>query len=306
MSLRRQKPKDSLDLLLDTMCNTFGGIILIAILVALLAGNRLQLASPAASGDAARLRAQATEELSRLQKVAAALHQRILDEGLQRKVELLRKTEELQAQLASIKQGLQVEEAALHQLETLDPQEQKAELELQLEQLQEQIKVALKTGNDLENDMAARRATLMRLQQQVRSTIETSVLRLRYPREHETSKDRLYVLIKFGHLYPTQYPSGGRNDQTIDWAEVGDDSIAKPRLSMGMNPQRDSTQTEAFFAGINPQTQYIAFIVFQDSFAEFRLAQRYCAGHNLEYGWSAKLQSSDVIFSSRGRNPPPQ
>ena len=37
--MRRRRalaPADSLDLLLDTMCNTFGGIILIALLVALM------------------------------------------------------------------------------------------------------------------------------------------------------------------------------------------------------------------------------------------------------------------------------
>ena len=306
MSLRRQKPKDSLDLLLDTMCNTFGGIILIAILVALLSGNRLQLASPAASADAAELRAQATEELTRLQNASAALRQRVLDEGLQRKVELLRQIEELQAQFVSLNQRLKVSEASLHQLETLDPQEQKGELEVQWERLHEQISVAAKVGVTLENDLVVQREKLTRLQTQVRSTLESSVLRLRYPKEHVTSKHRIYVLVKYGHLYPTELPDGNRNHLIINWTEVGGDSIAKPRLSMGMNPLRDASQTEAFFAGINPQTQYIAFIVFQDSFAEFRVAQRYCVGHNLEYGWSAKLQSEDALFSSSGRNPPPQ
>src|SRR5579871_6882881 len=36
MNLRRRKPHDSLYMLLDTMCNAFGGIILLAVLVVLL------------------------------------------------------------------------------------------------------------------------------------------------------------------------------------------------------------------------------------------------------------------------------
>src|SRR5215212_2230753 len=36
MSRRRRHQPDSLELLLDTMCNTFGGIIMIALLIALL------------------------------------------------------------------------------------------------------------------------------------------------------------------------------------------------------------------------------------------------------------------------------
>ena len=36
MNLRRKTPPDSLYLLLDTLCNAFGGIILLAVLVVLL------------------------------------------------------------------------------------------------------------------------------------------------------------------------------------------------------------------------------------------------------------------------------
>lgn len=44
----RQQSGDSLDLLLDTMCNLFGGIVFIALLVAMLAGDgaRQRVESP--------------------------------------------------------------------------------------------------------------------------------------------------------------------------------------------------------------------------------------------------------------------
>ena len=56
MKAARFRPGDSLDLLLDTMCNTFGGIIMIAILVALLAQQ-----SPAPIVPADRARSEMTE-----------------------------------------------------------------------------------------------------------------------------------------------------------------------------------------------------------------------------------------------------
>ena len=42
MSLRHKRLSDSLDMLLDTMCNTFGGIILLAVMVTLLARRERQ------------------------------------------------------------------------------------------------------------------------------------------------------------------------------------------------------------------------------------------------------------------------
>src|SRR4051812_5865946 len=39
MSLRRRGHTDSLELLLNTMCNTFGGIVMISLVMALLAGD---------------------------------------------------------------------------------------------------------------------------------------------------------------------------------------------------------------------------------------------------------------------------
>lgn len=306
MSLRRQKPKDSLDLLLDTMCNTFGGIILIAILVALLSGNRIQMTPRAVSADVVQMRADASEELERLKTVNSALERRIVVEGLQRKVELLREMEELRSQAGSMREKLGVQDADLKQLETMAPKEQVAGLDVRLESLREQLQEVLTIGDGLHRQWVAKRKTMTLLQDQLRSTVEGSVLRLRYPREHETSKLRLYVLVKFGRLYPLERSSGDRNELTIDWSEIGDSSIAAPRKGRGLDPVRDVDQTRAFFSGIDVRTRYVAFIVFQDSFAEFRLAQRYCAARDLEYGWMARLQSADAAFSRTGSNPLPQ
>jgi hypothetical protein len=46
MNLRRKKPADSLYMLLDTMCNAFGGIILLAVLVVLLTSNEKSQSNP--------------------------------------------------------------------------------------------------------------------------------------------------------------------------------------------------------------------------------------------------------------------
>lgn len=80
MNLRRQRPSDSLDMLLDTMCNTFGGIILLAVLVTLLT-SRERHGSAATASD--------TQEMlqRRLAMAQANLQQALqLQKSLQTKV----------------------------------------------------------------------------------------------------------------------------------------------------------------------------------------------------------------------------
>jgi hypothetical protein len=49
MKRARMDPPDSLEMLLDTMCNTFGGIILIALLIALFARDSQSPTAPSSS-----------------------------------------------------------------------------------------------------------------------------------------------------------------------------------------------------------------------------------------------------------------
>ena len=305
MSLRRQKSKDSLDLLLDTMCNTFGGIILIAILVALLSGGPLQLAPPTAETEVVQLREQARTELQRLQLVSAQLHQHIQAEGLDRRVELLRQRETAQTRIAALTRQLKTEQVHLHNLEAQNPRERQAAVEMELEQLEEQAAKIQQTADGLQGDIATRQHSLVRMQAQTRSVLESSVLRLRYPKERFTSKHRYYVLVKYGRLYPTELPGGERNRRTIDWTERGDDSLARPRAAAGIDPAGNPGQAEAVFAELNSASRYIAFIVSPDSFATFSAAQRYCVRHDLEFGWSPTTESY-TAFSSTGKNPLPQ
>src|SRR5687767_9075560 len=62
MSRRRQQQPDSLELLLDTMCNTFGGIILIALLIALLSRDASSETAAAQRGENLRRELQSIEQ----------------------------------------------------------------------------------------------------------------------------------------------------------------------------------------------------------------------------------------------------
>jgi len=81
MSRKSAPVGDSLDLLLDTICNTFGGILFIAMLVVILTNQVSRDAAPSApsaesSRALRRLRGELTESESRLTKLRQAVRQK--------------------------------------------------------------------------------------------------------------------------------------------------------------------------------------------------------------------------------------
>lgn len=81
MSRKAAPASDSLDLLLDTICNTFGGILFIAMLVVILTNQISRDAAPSApsaesSRALRRLRGELTESESRLTKLRQAVRQK--------------------------------------------------------------------------------------------------------------------------------------------------------------------------------------------------------------------------------------
>ncbi|MFN9041695.1 MAG: hypothetical protein ACK5YO_35735, partial [Planctomyces sp.] len=79
MSRRRQELPDSLELLLDTICNTFGAVIFISMLLAILAEGR----SPISNADVSAIADKMTAEQERT-NAAARVHlsqlRRLIDE----------------------------------------------------------------------------------------------------------------------------------------------------------------------------------------------------------------------------------
>src|SRR4051812_32206585 len=100
MSRRRREQPDSLELLLDTMCNTFGGIIMIALLIALLSRD------PSQSDAAQRAENVQRQVQSIAQQTTEAerLHQRLLqsaDPSTTNTLNLLSQRDELRQRIDS-------------------------------------------------------------------------------------------------------------------------------------------------------------------------------------------------------------
>src|ERR1700741_570184 len=103
MNLRRRKPHDSLYMLLDTMCNAFGGIILLAVLVVLLTSKeKIQNATAADSTEMLQRRiALAQTNLQQSLQLVASLHAKAGDARWKTQVSLLATRQQLEDEIKS-------------------------------------------------------------------------------------------------------------------------------------------------------------------------------------------------------------
>lgn len=277
MSRRRRQQPDSLELLLDTMCNTFGGIIMIALLIALLSRD-------------ASSETSATESLPRqLQSLeqqtteAQQLQQRLResDPNTAAAFELLSQRDEMREQIEEVRRTIQSNTTALASMPQADP----AEAERLVGQLQSKT-------NELQI-----------LQQQIERDTQARQRALRLPRERVTGKRTSYFILRFGRIYPVHVMQAGArtlNTQTLEWRDTQGGRVATPRLQAGL----DAATFSRLLAEIPAQAYSIHFIVYNDSFPMFLAARQVPLARGYDTGWEFLPEDRPVVFSARGEAPP--
>jgi hypothetical protein len=276
MSRRRQHQPDSLELLLDTMCNTFGGIIMIALLIALLSRDA---SSENATDHIQRLLESIEQRTAEAQQLQQRLQ--ISEPETTAAFELLTQRDELRRSTETERQTIQSNNTALAAMPQVDP----AEAERLVAQLQ------------------AKTNEVQTLQQQIEREMQARQRALRLPRERATGKKTYYFIVRFGRIYPVHAMRDGRrelNTQTLDWRQTAGGETATPKAGLGF----DVPTFARLFAEIPAQTYSIHFIVYNDSFPIFLAARQVPMARNYDTGWEFLPEDRPVIFSSRGEAPP--
>lgn len=313
MSLRRQSQPDSLELLLDTICNTFGGIILIALLVALIARDAK------VSEDSSRA-AKETTEMSqrRLAKANADLEQA-------QKFQASLDAKGADPRIAGMKDLLAQRRTLREKLETIQKQDQDAAARLgELTQgAATNVSQNLKTLKDQLDNLNRKRAELQNTNEILRQatrTAQTNALAadaqaslasrnrtqsLRLPRVHSTHKEPLEIIVRYGHLYPVYvFVNGQKMLNTTTLSFQGD--MVELNRNQGVDPERDAAALLNYYKQASTANHYLVFHVFADSFAAFNLAKQSGIGQGFEYAW-VPLENSQIIGTGGGGSaPPPQ
>jgi hypothetical protein len=310
MNLRHKKPHDSLYMLLDTMCNAFGGIILLAVLVVLLTSReKIQSATKADSTKMLRRRlelAQTNLQLS-LQR-SATLHATANDDRWKTQVSLLTTRQELEDEIKGIRELAAQGEKEIDANAGSDPSEVLKQLDAQIaansvKKLAAQNSLA--ASSDEKKRVAAR---LVGLEKQLSDAIKLSQRELRLPREHDTERQAAYAIVIYGRVYFCRNADMTRNDRDIVWTQKLGAEYAAPIKSKGLDPVANAAELRAYFTAQSHNSVFIDFIALADSFPTFLRAKELAGESGIPYGWVPwKMDQVEALsFAPNGYMPRPQ
>jgi len=258
---------DSLELLLDTITNAFGGILFLALLVVVL----LQVTTDRAASElpsrelADKLVGMQTkllsasrerDELLQALSVQDRLGKQLMSEENQRNLETLEKARDSNVALKSDR--IQLADVLVSKQNEINS------LAQSLNELKDRLKVKAGEVDDAE----------LKLREEVRTRTTTAKL----PRLHETSKVEIAAVVRFGRLYFVhRYDASMRSrevntDHMVIIDEGPDGVVATPKPYQGIAMD----QPESLRAAIDMElrmfpagTIYLAIAVWEDSFDQF-------------------------------------
>lgn len=285
MRARRWKREegDSLDLLLDTMCNLFGGIIFVALLVALLAGeDASQKVNPGRNPSQDLL----DREIANLQQDFDALKRSVDEAG--KMAEGAKGAAAEQQAFADLKAEVQALRAALELANQEAPEGQ--DLGQYLQQTKDKKAVLERETLDLENKQKSLKEEKERLKKRLadlqkrgEEVAEQKTEGLRFPRERASAKRPFWILLTEKGFYPVHNPSAGLSYWT-DYVNVRESLEKAEVAAKSGRGLRNEKEIRAVLSEISPSKFYPVFIVSPDSFLEFRKARDIALSMEFEIG----------------------
>jgi len=310
MARKKQKSDDSLDLLLDTMCNAFGGIVIIAILVALLMRETGRTPMPGNARDeavaAVNLPAKENQlkidqsQFDKLKREFEAHGTRaVLIEKLNK---LVAQRQQLQSALdAANTKGKESEAAARGLIGTLekniaDKGKQKGDM--------------LAQSSAISKEILELKALIDELRKELKrwGGQENSRVTKRPPREQQSSRPSFNFILRYGEIFPVQEYKNGQipiSKTYIDWN--GDE--ARLKKGAGLKPDAQKEELVQLFKSLpsGPMGVDAIAYVYSDSFETFiefqKLRQTQSA---LEGGWEPVEGANNINFNNSGTRPPNQ
>ena len=289
---RRQTQTDSFDLFLDTICNTFGGIIFLAILVAILIQTRSVLPHPEQL-DQATQTPQESRQLERRRSAAESSVQR-LTHALNSMPEVkvsddFREYSETKAELAEIDQKIQrliaASTAKSKTLQEIISENQKVEQENR--NVPEQLKSLTELAKKEETAVA--------------QLINTKQTTLKLPRERTSTTESTLALLRNGKVCLAGEFDGIRDK--FDGPHVDTQKVlgsfrvtAKP----GQGVDVDNSQTNSFLSTTARQRKIVTLALWPDSFGTFAALKPKLIKSGLRYQIWFQTPNEDLIVNIGG------
>jgi hypothetical protein len=300
----RGTPTDSLDLLLDTLCNVFGGIILIACLLALLTrdqdGATPQLVSESHGQLLERRIEAANNEITGLKELLAELD-REGDSDLRRLASERDSLKQTLDRLRQEKTQMQNQKAKQAAGAFLDPGKELTTLRLQVQQNQLELETAqsqIAATAEKQRDLTDR---LLRLQGSIRDSEAKRIVKLRFPKERSKTKRASPVIVRHGQVFSV---SGEFRGLAVTKPDA-DSIIVTPIPNEGLTIPTHTQEILALINRCNVNQTYMTIYVYPDSFDVFRELKSLLHQTGCDYGIEVIDHEIPLQFGSTGTSPSP-
>ncbi|HSI82669.1 MAG: hypothetical protein ACAI35_19630 [Candidatus Methylacidiphilales bacterium] len=311
-------------MLLDAMCNMFGGIVLISVLMAVLTHS--QTSSQQAQKAAQEARELIQRRIDRAERDIAAAEQ-LRDQMAQKESnpgtlaagELMRQREDLTARVENAREALAKADrtrVATRASQYSDPGERQRFLLGEMSTLK-------KTRISLQNRIASLYEEIPRLERRLVDLGERftkaraeATRKLRLPRERTSSKTPFYVIVRYGEVFPRYKFVDGNlvlNETSINWRTKSNSITGYPVRGSGIavlnskdeKDEQGLAQMQDWLKPVSKDSVYIIFIVYPDSFGSFNAAKERVTNMGLEFSWIPREYTVEVSFGEGGKAPPP-
>lgn len=289
---RRPAGESSLELLLDTICNTFGGVLFIAMLVAVLVQNSslAPSAAPDPGPSAAELIAGQSELADLLDRLAA------LRAAAAQQSELLRQfaMPENTALLDELKSVTAQRDALLDR--RLRLVEAAAERQVRIDQIAEELRQLDTRLKQVGDELTEAEAAL-------RSEIAARTQSARLPRLRNTFKQEIGIIVRYGRLYlwhrygPSGVREGLNTDEFVVLGPTSRGIRTTPKPYAGVPIAGDETARAAIrgrLARFDPAWAYLAVVVWDDSFAHFQDLKTVLIDASFEYRLMPLIEGESI------------
>jgi hypothetical protein len=305
----RSRANDSLDLLLDTICNAFGGIVLIAILITLLTRDTQDRMEEQASS--------ADREL--IERQIASLQSDIKEaqDYLQRQADAVSVDPKLLSQLDQLKGALETAKGenneawvawkdSASKAAGYDPESDKA--------LGDRVAITsrlsrLKTENtSLKEKLDRLKMRLETLRRERAEIVNSKAEQLRLPKEQAERVGYVFILLKNSEIYPLFTARDGElkpNEYSLEWERFGDSGYnVTPISGKGIRPEAAGSALAEFLDVLAREGKYAALDVDSKSVEAYRALRTELLRRRIPFGWDYD-ETAKQSFSPSGTVPPP-
>ncbi len=300
---------DSLELLLDTLCNVFGGIVLIACLLAIIPRQTIKFPLvPSETASAAMLERRtitAREEMIRLEseieRLEISTDPKLAE--LQMRRDSLRKLHERWRNDYKDRQNQEFSEADARALVA------QGNPEALSERLKE-LKLQRSSSEGIENAASEKIRFLEQrsanLHDECKNIAKGKAQLLRFPRERPSGNSPSPIILRYDAIYPLAIGTDfGANDSVRRAASSGSDSFrAEPIRGRGISLPSTDKQLALTLKEAADKGLYVTLYLYPDSHHALSGLKDALAKADISYGLEFVKSDRSLSFGSEGTSPP--